>query len=199
MSEALILTAVRPDEGEVVLDVDRLLATLEGDQVSGLDGELAVRAMLLQLKRDRVEAHRVRRLRDAVEAPYQHALERISVREARIREVLNDYLHRLPEGSNVRIPDAGTVYLSKRRPGGHARITDAEAFESVLDELPLSEAERRALYREQLDKTAATAALERFYATTPSGELVRRDTGEFEELPGVEVQPEETDVSIRLA
>lgn len=199
MSEALILTAIRPDEGEVVLDVDRLLATLEDDQVSGLDGEVAVRAMLLQLKRDRVEADRIRRLRDAVEAPYQHALERISVRETRIRDVLSQYLHRLPDGSNVRIPDAGTVYLSKRRPGGHARISDAAAFEAVLEELPLSEAERRGLYREQLDKAAAAQVLEKFYATTASGELVRRDTGEFEELPGVEVQPEETDVSIRLA
>jgi hypothetical protein len=114
--------------GEVVVDVERLITELENGSRNELDGELGVRALLLELRSARQEADRIGRLRDAVCGPYDAALEGCSVRETRIRAVLDDYLKRSvkpdAKGSvKVSIPDAGTAYLTTKNAGGKARVS----------------------------------------------------------------------------
>jgi hypothetical protein len=198
MADTAVLTEVAFD-GEKLVDVDALLQQLEHDPEAIPDGELAVRAMLLQVRRDRVEAERIRRLRDAVLTPYELALERLSRQEARIREALGAYLKRCNGGKKMSIPDAGTAFLATRNVGGRLVIRDVEAFEEALCELVEDEDVRRSLYREQLDRgRALELLLSRFYALV-DGKLVRRDTGEFEELlPGLELEPETRELALRI-
>jgi hypothetical protein len=198
--------------GELVTDVGTLLTELSEGTRSELDGELGVRALLIQLRQNAAERERIGRLKEAVVTPYDVKLEGLSVMDKRIREVLDDYLRRQDAkgaGSKVSVPDAGTTYLSTKNAGGKARVTDAAELVAWLEELTalpesqggaITEAELRELYVEQLDKAAALElVLERFVAPTKDGHLVRKDTGEFLEVPGIEVTPEERTVAVRLA
>jgi hypothetical protein len=215
-------TTVEPTSphGELVNDVDALLAHLEQREDAELDGQLAVRALLLEVRRARQEAARVTSLRDAVTAPYDIKLEQLSTLEARIRNVLDTYLKRAvtpdAKGSvKVSIPDAGSVYLTTKNAGGKAKVNREQLaeLEAFLEELADAEAlkrdardhllttdELRELYTEQLDtKAALELLLTRFYDVTPAGHLVRRDTGELEEVPGIEVAAEVREVAVRLS
>lgn len=210
-------TTVEPTSphGELVTDVEQLIEELSDGTRAELDGELGVRALLIQLRQNEAERERVGRLREGVVAPYDVKLEGLSVMDNRIRAVLDDYLRRAvkpdAKGSvKVSIPDAGTTYLTTKNAGGKAKITDAAELERWLEELAhpsdadvapaLESLELRALYVEQLDKAAALElVLERFVAPTKDGQLVRKDTGEFLEVPGIEVMAEERAVAVRLA
>lgn len=188
--------------GEHTVDVAQLLEELATDQRTELDGELAVRALLLELARGRRDADRIGRLRDSVAAPYDAALERISEREATIRLVLDGYLNRQAERggpTKVALPDAGTVYLTTKAKGGKARLNRDELEEFVEHVEELLGPNARTLYVEQLDTAKALELLlESYYSPTPAGQLVRKDTGEVVDVPGIEVTPEARELAVRL-
>lgn len=183
---------------EVAVDVDQLLETLSEDELSELDGALAVRALLLEMRRGRRDAERLRRLRDAVAIPYEMRLDALSQREQRVREVLDDFLRRSGT-SKVSLPDVGCAYLTTRRAGGKLRITDPAEFEQVLETLQLSAQQRDALYSRQLDRARVLELAERLYAATADGKLVDRETGEIlDEVPGVAAEPEACELAVRI-
>ncbi len=76
---------------------------------------LAVRALLRRLRGIAREHTRIEELRSAVIEPYNDALSSLDIMEDRIRTSLTTYLRTTKTGK-VQIPDAGTAYLSSRKP-----------------------------------------------------------------------------------
>lgn len=112
-----------PDEQDGI-DVDAALLALE-DAHTDLDGTLGVRALLLRLASIDRERDRTKELAAAVTHPYVAKLSRLDGEEARIRQSLTAYLRTTKDGK-VQVPDAGTAYLSQRKP--RVDVTDEAAL-----------------------------------------------------------------------
>ncbi len=164
-----------------------------------LDGNpLWARDVLLTIANLEAKKAEAVAVRDAIAERYDDTIARItdSIREARAQ--LEAYVTRF---GTVGFPDAGGAHLTTRNKGGKLHVADSVVFEDyVKTSLPdVYEAASETVTRLDVKKALELVADELTIAATADGSLVDTEAGIIIEndLPGVEVLPEEKTLAVR--
>lgn len=181
------------------LAADAALIELSDDDVVELLADetpnpLAVRDALLELASIESKTTEVATLRRQIVERYDEKIGRLAGRASAIRDSLKVYCERFGKAS---FPDVGGVHLTTRK--GKARVADSVAFEDYVRESLPKVAAASTFTVEQFDIEQALAfTLDELDVTwTTDGRLVRNETGEVVEIPGVEAVADSKSVTVR--